>query len=80
MTTSKKRKKVCFLRAEDIFPVKFARLEKLPSQSLHVCNCILFQYIFQIFRAWLTIARMAVCLRAEDLQRAVHTFQSVRHH
>ena len=30
--------KVCFLRAEDIFPVKFARLEKPPSQRLRICN------------------------------------------
>ena len=30
--------KVCFLRAEDIFPVKFARIEKTPSQGLRMCN------------------------------------------
>ena len=36
----------------------------------------IFKYIFQILRALLTVARMTVFLRAEDLQRALHTFQS----
>ena len=33
--------KVCFLRAEDIFPVRFASLEKSRLQCLHIFNCIL---------------------------------------
>ena len=59
--------KVCFLLAEDIFPVKFARLENPPSQCLCICNGIFCKYIFHILCAWLTVARMVVCLRAEDL-------------
>ena len=35
-----------------------------------------FKYIFQILRASLGIARKAACACVEDLQHALHTFQS----
>ena len=59
--------KFVFSALKIFFLVKFARLGKPISQCL--CNGIFFRDIFSNF------ARMAVCLRAEDLQRALHTFQ-----
>ena len=35
-----------------------------------------FQVFFEILRASLVVARMAAFLRAEDIQRALHTFRS----
>ena len=61
---------------ERYFSVEFVRLEKRPWQHLHICNGIFFKNILQILRAWLAVARMTARLRAEDFQRAQHTFLS----
>ena len=68
--------KVCFLRAEEIFYSMICALrETTPSSPFHM-KWDIFKYIFQILRASLAVARMSVFLRAEDLQRALHTFLS----
>ena len=53
-----------------------ARLEKLPQPSTLHMKWDIFKYILQILHTSLAAARMAVLLRTEDLQRALHTFQS----
>ena len=65
-----------FCAWKKFFTVRSARLEKLPPPSPPHTKWDIFKYIFQILRASLAVARMAVFLRAEDLQRTLHTFQS----
>ena len=68
--------KFVFCARKKFFTVRSARLEKLTTPSPPHTNWDILKYIFQILRASLAAARMAVFLRAEDLQRALHTFQS----
>ena len=68
--------KLVFCEREKFFTVRSARLEQLPPPSPPQMKWGIFKYIFQILRASLAVACMAVFLRAEDLQRALHTFQS----
>ena len=66
--------KVCFLRAEVILLGQICALGKATlASSLHMKG-IFFKHVYQILRD--SLAPMTVCLRTEDLQRALHTFQS----
>ena len=67
--------KFVFCARKKFFTVRSARLEKLHPPSPPHMKRDIFKYIFQILRASLAVARMVVFLRAEDLQRALHTFQ-----
>ena len=66
----------CFLHAEDILLRQICRLGKATLASSPHLKWQIFKHIFQILRASLAVAHMAVCMRVEDLQRALHTFQS----
>ena len=68
--------KFVFCAQKTFFTVRSACVEQLPPPSPPHRKWDIFKYIFQILRASLVVVRMAVFLRAEDLQRALHTFQS----
>ena len=68
--------KFVFCARKKLFTVRSARLEKLSPPSPPHMKWDIFKHIFQILCALLAVARMTVFLRAEDLQRALHTFQS----
>ena len=68
--------KFVFYTRKKFFTVRSARLEKLPPPSPPHMKRDIFKYIFQILRASLAVARMAVFLRAGDHQHALHAFQS----
>ena len=68
--------KFVFCAWKKFFTLRSARLEKLPPPSPPRMKWDIFKHIFPILRASLAVARITVFLRAEDLQRALHTFQS----
>ena len=70
--------KFIFCVRKKFFTVKSARLEKLPPPSPPHMGWDIFKYILQILRVSLAVARIAVFLRSEDLQRPLHTFQCGR--
>ena len=67
--------KACVMREEDVFPVKFARFEKPPSQLLYICNVIFIRYIFEFWgfawplRAWQSASEKSIF-------SILHIFQS----
>ena len=68
-TVSLQTGKFVFCAWKKFFTVRSARFEKLSPPSPPHMKWDIFKYIFQILCASLAVARMAVFLRAEDLQR-----------